>query len=146
MSSPVTDVIAQIATDWEATTPPDLTAIGYRYADAVGVDPESIDADRAFWFDLPERVEVIAETSASTLVAWQVTATVVLSDNGRSPAEFTAAVANESNLLARQIESRTTWPTDVWAVQTDSVSVERDDETGAALMTFVVDVLTGEAA
>lgn len=144
MPTPVPAVIQQIADDWVATTPPDYAEFPYEYVDDRPIDEGSYLAERAFAFLDPRRGSPAAETTDSAFVVWELQAVLVLVDNGRTEAEFVAAIANEQSLLLRTVELRTVWPQGVWAVLTEPADVVRDEESGAATITFTFSVHVGE--
>lgn len=144
MSSPVVAFMGQVVTDWEALTPPTRATITYHSLDNKR-RLASTAGDRGFAFDLPIRNAVIAEAGAAeTQVEWLVNANLRLSQGPFSAYELASAVANESNLLLRAIEIRSSWPAGVLEVITEPTEPERDPDKGDALIKFTFRVLCAE--
>src|SRR5262245_51737323 len=109
----VVDALDQIATDWEALTPPDRTTKRYHEVDGKNFLDGST-GDRSFHFEIPTRAEVsINEGVATSQVWWNCVAKVRIGAAGRSIKQVFRASANEGNQLARAIEARSNWPAQV---------------------------------
>lgn len=146
MTSPVVEVMNQIATDWIAETPPTRTTSRYHEDTRPAAKRRgNTSADRAFWWDLPMRLAPVAEDgSAATQVDWIIRAHLLLSAAGRGFAALADAVANESNQLLRAVEQRTAWPAGVIEVITEDTQPDRDAESGDAEVVMTFRVLCSE--
>lgn len=144
MSSPLTGVLDQIVTTWEALTPPSRTSVTYHMVDA-RARLRGDAGDRAFHFDLPVRLSIDGEAGATaSQVRWGVRAELRLTQAGRSLEDLFDAVANESNLLSRAVEKTSSWPANVIAVITQPTDPQREEDTGDALISIAMEVVTSE--
>lgn len=141
--SVVNTAIAQIATQWEALTPPDRAAVRYHEVDGRKSSLKGSSADRLFEFDLPVRQEPVGQSHSSTTVQWATTARVRLSQAGRSGQALRIAAADEAQALTRSVELTSTWPVGVVEVLTEAANPtqdsDRDDvtlEIGLLITTF----------
>lgn len=145
MTSPVNAALDQIATQWAALTPPDRTAVRYREQPGRRQAMSGTSGDRVFELGLPVREGVIGQTGpSSTTVAWKSQATIQLSQAGRSAGALRRAVANEANLLQRNVEMTSTWPAGVIEVITGPVVPEQPDPKGDVFLTFDLQITTFE--
>jgi len=140
MASPVVSAMSDITTLWEAASPPDNTEVTYHEVES----HEALDGasgDRAFYFEDPERLEPFGQSGADiTQVDWLLRPVLRLSRYGRSMISMRGAIANESNLLARQIEANGSWTAGILSVITEGTEIERDEESGDAMIFFNIRV------
>jgi hypothetical protein len=134
MASPIVGVMTQIATDWEALTPPDWTAITYEEATELEV-LDGVVGDRRFSLRAVRGNVIGQRGTALSQVEWSVFGSLRLSATGRGLDDLADAVANESNLLLRAIEKRTTWPAGALSVETLPVTEDPQDD-GDVLVAF----------
>ena len=143
MSSPLVLAWAQIATAWEALTPPDRT--GATYHQLAGRTQEGGSAGDRSFVPLPSEIaELAGQGGAALTQTWhRAPMRLRLTQAGRTELALAQAVANESVLLSRSIEKMASMPAGVYGIVVDGTTVERD-ENEDALITFLIRVLTGE--
>lgn len=144
MVAVLNSALAQIATQWEALTPPDRATVRYHEADGRRRMLGGTAGDRVFEFDLPVREEISGQAGpAYTTITWRVTAQIQLSQAGRSGQAMRAAVATEGNLLSRNVERTSSWPVGVIEVITGPAVPEITDR-GDALISIEFQITTFE--
>lgn len=143
MTSPVTAIMDQISTDWEAATPPDLATQTYRQVEDLELQ---MGYNRSFWWQPAVRDQVVSEAAdnGAAQVQWILIAQLYLHMAGRGHRSMVDALANESNLLMRVVERRGAWPTDVVEVVTQRVDGFETLESGDVVVTLVFQVLVAE--
>lgn len=144
MTTPVTALQDTISALWVAATPPDRATITYHRLGGRAPTSGTV-ADRAFWWGMPERGEVISESGdAVSQVEWTLTATLRLTSAGRDIETFANAAANETNLLLRLVEQLTVYPSGVLEVFTEPSAAEIDEISGDALVSLSMRALCAE--
>lgn len=141
MTTPVVALMQQVATLWQAATPPDRPDVPYRNVPSLDVKDGF---DRTFTWEFPVREGTRSEggDGQTTQVEWELSARIFLTYEGRGDLAF--SVANEVNLLSRVIERETTWPQGVLTVITDRVDNIEQLPSEDVLITFVFRVLSEE--
>jgi hypothetical protein len=140
----VVDALEQIATDWQALTPPDRVTKRYHEIDGKRF-LDGASGDRSFYFEIPTRAEPHAESGVrAAQVWWNCVGKVRIGGAGRSVRSLQHASADEGNQLARSIEARSTWPASVLAVVTRDVNGEMDEAGNDIILSVNFDVLTIE--
>lgn len=134
----------RIETDWEATTPPNRTNVTYHRVTGKTVE-DGLAADRSFWFEIqPDGRTINSENSDASYVVWKFLARLMLTAAGRGVEDLNEAVANEGNLLCRQVENRTAWPAGVWEVQPPRWRGQETSRTGDVVLLLEIEALCGE--
>lgn len=143
MSTPVGPLMAQIATLWEALTPPDQTTETYRQIDNLETETGY---NRNFTWDFAIREGTVAEggDGQTASVAWTLRAELFITTTGRNAQEMVVAVADEVNLLVRTVERQTSWPSGVIEVVTDRVDEFNILPTGDVIVTMVIRTVVEE--
>lgn len=142
MSTPIVNVLTQVATLLAGLTPPDRTKVTYHHLNAA--EPESWTVkDRGFMFGPPARLGPVAETGdrAAALVEWAIEVRYFIAHNGRGYFDLASAVANETSQIARAIEGVTSWPSGVSEVFVEAFAPDDTDPDGIAAA-FTLTVLT----
>ena len=136
-------ILTQIATDWEALTPPSETAAKYHLLDEQR-DFQGESGHRGFFFDLPRRARTVLQNGSTETIEWEVNAHVLLSAAGSSMADLADYVADESQLLAKTVENRSSWPANTDVVLVDNVDAEQVDD-GNIMLNLELRITVGES-
>lgn len=145
MVAVITTVWDQIETDWEGLTPPDRTGVTYHRVTGKSV-LDGTAGDRSFWFEVaPGGRTISAESTADTRVVWRTIARILLSASGRGVEGLNEAIANEGNLLCRQVENRTSWPAGVWEVMPPRWEGQDITTNGDVILRLEIEAECGES-
>lgn len=141
MTTPLASVKTQIATDWEALTPPDRTDHLYHQVDG-RLEPGW---DRAFWFDHAHLLRPTGWTAGATTADWLLHIEIQFCAAERSLRDYTDATENCVTQLRRAINTRGTWAAGVYGVQADTAIPVRGGGLEDVTYRFTVRVRTSEA-
>jgi len=143
VSSPLVAAVDLIASTWEALTPPDRASERYKEDQhkKLGAD---VSSHRKFAFSFPEGPDPdLQDGPEKTVVAWEISAEVLISSRGRNHRDAVEAYTNEVVLLRRSIDKLSNFPAGVLDLSVGTVSSERrGDHDRAAIFTF--ELLTEE--
>ena len=145
MAAQITTALAEVATVWEAVTPPDRTGLSFRRL-ATGQTLDGVSQDRVFTFGTPKRAKLTIGNDNVSLVLWEVEARVRLSGSGRDADDLTAEYLDVTQALNAALEANGgAWAESLTVLTSDTELEDRDDEGAPPVAVVRLSVETWES-